>query len=124
MTHLLWSYDCDHHGDECGYSYFFSFVLWVILLTLAYTFPIRDWWEGRENRFLSIVLVLTVVLIPLYIILFAIQNPFIDRDGRSMPCITLLIAIFFWPALFILNPFSHERFDNKGPVAVTPSNPV
>lgn len=119
MTHFVWSYDCDPHGDDCGYSYFLSFLLWVIFLTLALTFPIKDW-QG-ENRLLSVVLVLTVVLIPLYIILFAIQNPFIDRDSRPMPCITLLVAIFFWPALFVLSSFSYERFDDKGPTALRPN---
>jgi O-antigen/teichoic acid export membrane protein len=87
---------------------------------LALSFPIRDWWgEDRENRLLSVVLVLTVVLIPVYIILFAVQNPFIDRDGRPMVVTTLLVAIFFWPALFVLNSVG-GRFDNKGPAAVLP----
>lgn len=121
--HHWWTYECEHEDAECGYSIFLTFILWVIFISLALTFPVKDWWEGRPNRLLSVVLVLTVVLIPLYIFLFAVQNPFIDRDGRPMPCITLLVAIFFWPAIFILNVMSPERFEDKG-AAVPTTNPA
>ena len=93
-------YDCDYEHN-CGYSIAFTLVILILLfIPLAWTFPLRDT-TGRSNRAISILL--AVFVFPLYIFIYAIQNPFIDREGIPRPCLTLLFAFFFWPLIFVLN---------------------
>jgi peptidoglycan biosynthesis protein MviN/MurJ (putative lipid II flippase) len=78
----------------------------VGLSCVAYIFPIKDN-TGSKNKSLSIFMILT--LFPLYLILFATQNPFIGYDNKPNVYVSLFILIIFWPALFFINTESDDK---------------
>lgn len=78
----------------------------VGLSLVAYVYPIKDN-TGSINKTLSIFMILTIF--PLYLILFATQNPFIGYDNKPNVYVSLLILIIFWPALFFINTESDDK---------------
>lgn len=71
----------------------------ILSLLSGYFFPIKDS-NGQQNRPLSVLL--AVFIFPIYLILLALQYPYVDRDNKPNVLISLLVLLIFWPAIFFI----------------------
>lgn len=73
-------------------------IIYFILRFIWYHPIVDD--DDQPMRFLSVVL--AIVFFPIYCIIYSIQHPLVISD-REWPLLTVLLVIFFWPIIFVLN---------------------
>lgn len=113
INNKMSTFDCLPNDSTCEMSYIISIVVVVIIFgLLGYFYPIKDT-SGVKNKALSVFL--SIFIFPLYIIIFTIQFPYVDKDGNENILVSLLVLFFFWPVLFFIT-------DTRDNARVSPKN--